>query len=476
MARWVFSVQPNLQEQDCDDAAMMDHGNRLAKTHKLILFWERIVVVIRMLFGRSADRPRQYWLLCCTGIVFCCLFLSGRPCLGITINLIHRAEGDTVTTYGIAEDAPITAAGNGTLPQVMEAAASFWESAFADPFTLTIEYGWFPRTGGTTATHRLLTEGGNPHRETSAAIVFDSDGSTPWFRDPTPAYANEFSSLIELTEDLGGGEMTTGLRIVGGQGIAGRRDLLTTALHEIGHALGLSSANDALALEGVDGDVDVMSPLPFVGAEIPLNGAHLDLPEAVMKSSRPNATRRLLSEADILANAQTSQFTQVNLQPSIPTTTTMDFDGDGLVNIVDLNLLLAEGPVAAGVLVDELFNGLFDLNADGTIDNADRDFWLAEAAVVNGLASPYLVGDANLDGFVNGQDFVLWNENKFGNATDWDLGDFTGDGVVDGVDFVAWNGNKFLASDELTAVPEPGSSLLATGLLFIVVGRRRCCG
>ena len=30
--------------------------------------------------------------------------------------------------------------------------------------------------------------------------------------------------------------------------------------------------------------------------------------------------------------------------------------------------------------------------------------------------NPYLLGDANLDGTVDGQDFLIWNSNKFQNA------------------------------------------------------------
>ncbi|MEM8678122.1 MAG: endonuclease/exonuclease/phosphatase family protein, partial [Planctomycetota bacterium] len=63
------------------------------------------------------------------------------------------------------------------------------------------------------------------------------------------------------------------------------------------------------------------------------------------------------------------------------------------------------------------------------------------------LASVALPGDANLDGVVDGQDFIAWNNNKFSNGNGWEEGDFTGDGIVDGLDFVVWNNFKFQSLD-----------------------------
>ena len=48
------------------------------------------------------------------------------------------------------------------------------------------------------------------------------------------------------------------------------------------------------------------------------------------------------------------------------------------------------------------------------VDLADRDAWLAEAGGVNLVnGNSYGIGDANLDGFVDGLDFIEWNANKF---------------------------------------------------------------
>lgn len=142
-----------------------------------------------------------------------------------------------------------------------------------------------------------------------------------------------------------------------------------------------------------------------------------------------------------------------------------DFDGDSDCDIVDLNLLLAEGPIADGVVVGG--NGEFDLDGNGVIDNGDRSEWLAVAASENGLSSPYRLGDANLDGVVDVSDFNLWNANRFTMTTNWDQGDFNGDGNTDVSDFGLWNSSKFSASDTPWTVPEPRAlDLLICGLIF----------
>ena len=59
----------------------------------------------------------------------------------------------------------------------------------------------------------------------------------------------------------------------------------------------------------------------------------------------------------------------------------------------------------------------------------------------------YLLGDANLDGTVDGADFMLWNANKFTVNASWCSGDFDANGRIDGLDWIQWNNNKFRSSD-----------------------------
>jgi T5SS/PEP-CTERM-associated repeat protein len=138
-----------------------------------------------------------------------------------------------------------------------------------------------------------------------------------------------------------------------------------------------------------------------------------------------------------------------------------DFNNDGFYNCEDINALT--GTIAAGTNA-----GSFDLTGDGLVNLADRDAWLSEAGEVNlGPGRVYKLGDANLDGVVDGSDFGIWNGTKFTTNTAWCSGNFNGDVVVDGSDFGIWNGNKFTSSDGISAVPEP--SMLG-GLLVVLCG------
>ncbi len=145
-----------------------------------------------------------------------------------------------------------------------------------------------------------------------------------------------------------------------------------------------------------------------------------------------------------------------------------DLNDDQECNVDDLNRLVGLGPIADGITAnDQLLR--YDLTGDGIINLEDVDAWLAGAADFNGLASPYKYGDANLDGVVDGQDFISWNTHKFDEALNWDEGNFNGDGFIDGVDFILWNSNKFTSS----AVPEPTCFGLLSGVLIIAGALRR---
>jgi hypothetical protein len=90
------------------------------------------------------------------------------------------------------------------------------------------------------------------------------------------------------------------------------------------------------------------------------------------------------------------------------------------------------------------------------VNLADRDAWLVEGGAQNPAqtgGNPFLLGDANLDGFVDGSDFGIWNANKFTANAAWCSGDFSADGFVDGSDFGVWNSNKFTSSLNLRTLP-----------------------
>ena len=142
-----------------------------------------------------------------------------------------------------------------------------------------------------------------------------------------------------------------------------------------------------------------------------------------------------------------------------------DFDDNGQYECADVDALVVE-------IVGGSNNGAFDLDGNGLVNQSDLASWLALAGAENLVSgAAYLSGDANLDGTVDGQDFLVWNNNKFSTTSAWCSGDFTGDGIVDGADFLNWNSNKFQSAD-VDAVPEPSTlMIIGLGVTALFVGR-----
>ncbi|NEQ11477.1 MAG: PEP-CTERM sorting domain-containing protein [Moorea sp. SIO4E2] len=230
------------------------------------------------------------------------------------------SSGDalSITPNFRAGAAPENAVGGGNLVDIFNAAAEWWERAILDDFDLTLNFGWAPLGGGTLAVHSLVAQEGTPNRETEGTIRFDNDGSSLWFLDPTPDQNEEYQTFTETTTtQLGGGDINIGRVYTDPVGDAiGRFDLLSLAKHEIGHALGLSRANRSFRAENMDFDIDVQAPRPFPGTEIPTrNGAHLTLNTSLMFPFFVTGERKLQSGIDILANAEISEFNNINLNP-----------------------------------------------------------------------------------------------------------------------------------------------------------------
>jgi hypothetical protein len=141
-----------------------------------------------------------------------------------------------------------------------------------------------------------------------------------------------------------------------------------------------------------------------------------------------------------------------------------DFNNDGLFNCLDIDSLVAQ-------IVGGTNNPLFDLTGDGLVNPVDLVQWRTIAGSINlPSGNPYLPGDGNLDGAVDGTDFGIWKNNKFTAIAAWCSGDFSADGFVDGSDYGNWNSHKFTSSAAATAaVPEPSYWLIALGV-FLMAG------
>jgi glucose/arabinose dehydrogenase len=145
--------------------------------------------------------------------------------------------------------------------------------------------------------------------------------------------------------------------------------------------------------------------------------------------------------------------------------TSGDFNGDGVVDFLDVDLL-AEAARLGSV------DPLYDLDEDGSVTffassagvSSDSDYLIR--AIVN---SEY--GDANLDGYVDILDFDLFGQGWLGAGTGWLFGDFDASGgPTDIIDFdIFGQFYGFSPDPAATAVPESKSVRLAALACFALL-------
>ena len=136
-----------------------------------------------------------------------------------------------------------------------------------------------------------------------------------------------------------------------------------------------------------------------------------------------------------------------------------DFDGDGQVNIADVDLLCSR-------ILSGNDNPRFDLTGDGTIDRGDLD-----ELVSNILGTT--VGDANLNGIFNSSDMVQvfqvgeYEDGIPGNST-WAEGDWNCDGEFNSSDMVvAFQRGGYVAASRVDSRPAPSRSDLGAVMELI---------
>lgn len=141
-----------------------------------------------------------------------------------------------------------------------------------------------------------------------------------------------------------------------------------------------------------------------------------------------------------------------------------DVNYDGVHDCQDIDLLVDD-------IVSQRNTPEMDLTTDGLVNHDDLAVWL-EVAGRTALGSPFLPGDANLDGEVNGIDYETWKSHKFMSMPAWCAGDFDADGFVTGSDLLIWNAHKSSSSLPTTPlplpIPEPATTHLVAMMLAVL--------
>ncbi|QDT70025.1 hypothetical protein MalM25_29690 [Planctomycetes bacterium MalM25] len=295
------------------------------------------------------------------------LFVLSGSASALQIDTRYYAPGELIPSLGEARSRPESAVGEGDLQAIVRAAADTWESLIGDDHTLVLHYGWYPTTGfSNSAFHVAGAFGGVPLRQFTGSLAFNSDEAFfPMYLDPTPESSEEFLLSRRDYVDLGAGQVESARWYTATTPEASRRnDVYTAALHEIGHALGLTESS-AFLNETFDADIDILSG-PFAGSSIPVVSTHLEQNGPLLSYRARNVgERRGITQVDLLAVCQISSFEDCRYELTSPEAAA-DLNNDGVVDAADYTVW--RDAAASG---DP--NG--DVNSDGQINDADFGQW-----------------------------------------------------------------------------------------------------
>ncbi len=222
---------------------------------------------------------------------------------------------------------------------LIRAAGDYWEAAFANStvslsHTIAVTWG---------ASSTALAVGGTSFIDLppdypmfNGSLRWDNDDSD-FFVDLTPWENSEFGKSSARSDDLGGGLINVeNVHYDAALGSAERNnyDMLSVAIHEVGHALGILGSYTKYANmdTGSDGDLDLVdgTELTYVDGhftymttvpepDFPFDGAGAsgDYGPMAMNDTILQGMRPLLTQADILALETLHGFDNANYNPTI---------------------------------------------------------------------------------------------------------------------------------------------------------------
>jgi len=385
------------------------------------------------------------------------VLLAAGAAHALTIETRFLKPGSSITTVGLVTGPPSSAVGGGNLDAIVRAAADEWERLIPDDHTFTLTFGWADTSQwGNAAVHIPGGSGGRPTRTISGSIAFNSSAANSYamFLDSTPSVNEEFIFGHRNFVDLGAGPIESSRQFVGFTAESKQTiDLYTTALHEIGHALGLTSWERFL-VETLDGDIDI-TLAPFAGSAIPVRGSHIELSQSLLADRRMWGQRREITQTDVLAVCQTASFNQCVLDLA-PADYAGDLNGDGVVNVADYTVWRDNLDTASRSSDASTTPAGFSLWAK----NFGRTFQTTET----------FAGDYNADGVVNAADYTVFRD----AMAKGDLSaDGNGDGAITSADWAYWASRYGSRGSSLgSGVPEP-SAFVMSAITLAALARRR---